>query len=157
MKNFKRLSDRKNVDLKPYLKDYFDRFPNTKIYISSDSQAVQNRIVWATVIILYNKNMGGHVLYTKEYEMRTIYGKDCGRDYDKLYREAQLCLDIAEYISKELGYDVEKIGLDYNSDERYFSNTLLLSTIGWIKAMGYNVEGKPNAYVAVSDRISRTG
>jgi predicted RNase H-related nuclease YkuK (DUF458 family) len=157
MRNFKRLSDRKNVNLETYLKDYFQKYPSTKIYISSDSQAVQNRIVWATVVILYNRNLGGHVLYSKQHDMRTVYGKQCGRDYMKLYKETELTLELASYLRDDLGYEIDQIGLDYNTDEKYFSNKLLTDTIGWIKSLGYNVVGKPNPFVAVSDKISRTG
>lgn len=153
---FKTLANKKPVgDLDAYIKNYISTYGEVDIYVSADSQAVGNINVWAVVIILHNKMRGGHVLYHKETADRTHYGKNAGKDYMKLYKEAELALNTANMLT-EHGYVVSFIGLDFNQDDRYFSNSVLLNTMGWIQSMGYKVGGKPNPFTYVPNILSRS-
>lgn len=154
--NFKKFSDKKPIgDLNDYIEAYRNlNGEDFSIYVAADSQAKGDEITWAVVVILHNKSRGGHILFHKERAKRKLFGKAAGRDYEKLFREAQLALEVAEVLSLH-NNEVTFIGLDYNEDKDFFSNSVLRDTIGWIKGYGYNVVGKPNPFVYAANIGSR--
>jgi len=151
MMKFKSLTDHKVVDVVPYIKDILDKKPNTTIYIGTDSQTIGNQTIYATVIVLHYYKKGAHVLYNKE-KMKVV------RDsFDRLWREVDKSITIAQYLSQECGIPVKYIDLDYNNDPKWYSNTVLRAAIGYVESMGYEPRYKPlSTYAArVADSILR--
>jgi predicted RNase H-related nuclease YkuK (DUF458 family) len=143
------------INLIEYVKQYLETYPSTELLLTTDSQNHNNYISYATVLVLYRKNVGGHILYKKEKKARHIYGKESGKDFLKLYLESQMTEEVADYINNNLNKKVDRIELDYNIDEKFYSNKVLIQTMGIFKSKGYNVCGKPGLCIYAADRIAK--
>jgi predicted RNase H-related nuclease YkuK (DUF458 family) len=145
------MSTNEDIDLIPYLHQYFSENENTIMYIGSDSQNEKIHTSYATVIVLHNSNKGGHVLYTKEKVPKV---KD---RFSRLWAEVQRSVELSDYLVlnkiRKPGY----IDVDLNPNPNYPSNQVLSSAIGYIKSMGYEPRCKPNAIAAsyVADLICK--
>lgn len=158
---FKNLSTR---ELVPNISDYYNeiltKHPFIDVYVSTDSQARYDRLVYATVIGFHMfdqtyKGKGASVLYSRYTLPRNLYGKAARYDYAKLYSETAYSLDVAKYL-ESLGIKVQYIELDYNMDEKYFSNKVLLDAINEVKANGFDFTCKPNAMLTyAADKLSK--
>jgi predicted RNase H-related nuclease YkuK (DUF458 family) len=153
---YKRMIDGNKVDLKPYLDSFISNNPKTEVFLSCDSQNKGESTVFAVAIILYNRGVGGHVLYTKKKIPRKVFGKASGKDYEKLLQEAIFLKEVASEINEIIGRKIDLIGLDYNLDERYFSNSLLITGIWMLNGSAKEVKGKPNCAVYAADKIVKS-
>lgn len=150
-RKFRSLSNGREIDLIPYLKDQLSKSEDTKMYVGTDSQNVGGKTIYATVIVLHRGNRGGHVIYSKKYVDRI---KD---KFTKLWNEVQDSVDLAQFLESN---GVEKpayIDLDFNPDPRFQSNTVLRSALGYVESLGYVPRCKPNAISAsyVADKICK--
>lgn len=153
---FKKLGNKQPVEnLKDYLTNWLIDNPEDEILISCDSQSVGDQVNYARVIVLRKKGKGGHVLYERISTPRKLYGKESGKDFEKLYKEATLISELADFIIENLGRKPDVIALDYNPDPYYFSNQVLLASVGWLSAKAKSVVGKPNPYSYVADHAVR--
>lgn len=160
MKEFRRLSTGKLVDLLKEISTFNSLYPNGKIYVSTDSQVKGGKVKYATVVVLHKvdengKGMGANVMYKLERDVRKTFGKSSGKDFVKLYKETDLSIETSNYIREQLNIDVDFIELDYNSDPYYFSNTVLLAAIGYVKALGFAVRGKPALASYAADKLAK--
>lgn len=133
---FKILTTKKEIDLIPYIKDYFNTNPDTEILIGTDSQNKRKNTTYALCCVLYRPGKGGHVLYTR-YETP--------RDPDtrtRLINETWASIELAEYIKSQLGIKATFIDLDLNNDSKYKSNEVLSSAVGLTEAYGYDTRYK---------------
>ena len=75
--------------------------------------------------------------------------------YTKLWGEVELAVTTADMI-KDCGKKII-IHLDYNSNDKFYSNMIYNTGIGYATAMGYEVHGKPDGWVAsfTSDKMCR--
>ncbi len=153
MKNmqFKSLTNRKDIDLIPYINYHFEQYPEDKLYIGTDSQNVGNYSVYGVVLVLHRNNRGGHVLFTT-IKLPRIHDK-----HVRLWQEVEYSVDLAEYLKSMNVKAPEFIDIDFNIDPKYASNSLLLSAMGYVKGMGYEVRAKPDSLVAsyVADIVCR--
>jgi predicted RNase H-related nuclease YkuK (DUF458 family) len=139
---FKSLTDRKPIDLISYIKNYLLVNPETSLYIGCDSQNTKRSTTYATVIVLYNRGRGGHVLYTVE-SIPIINDR-----FTRLWREVEQSIELAEMLKAEGIQKPVSIDLDLNPDPKYKSNQLLRAALGYVEAMGYIPRCKPNAMCA---------
>ena len=65
MKQFKKLSNRENIDLIPYIQQYIEKYPETQILIGTDSQNRKHKSIYALCIGLNRPGKGAHVIYSK--------------------------------------------------------------------------------------------
>jgi len=164
---FKKLSTKELVpDLKKYYEDLVSTHPFVDVYVSTDSQAHNDKLVYATVIGFhffdaFGRGKGASVVYQKYTLPRKLYGKTAKYDYEKLFSETQYSLLVAAYLEK-LGISVQFIELDYNLDKKYFSNEVLLSAIAHINdymiknGKKYTCTYKPNATLTyAADKVSK--
>ena len=127
------------------------------IYIGSDSQnTYYTKMV--TVIAVHRLGHGGRYFYEiSKYDKI----KDIRK---KLYTETQLSLDMTEKLFDEF----QKIGFDYTSENISFtihidagnggpSGAVIPEVVGYVHAMGYECEVKPDSPIAscIADRISK--
>jgi predicted RNase H-related nuclease YkuK (DUF458 family) len=150
-RKFRSLSNGREIDLIPYLKDQLSKSEDIKMYVGTDSQNVGGKTIYATVIVLHRGNRGGHVIYSKKYVDRI---KD---KFTKLWNEVQDSVDLAQFLES---YGIEKpayIDLDFNPDPRFHSNTILRSALGYVESLGYVPRCKPDAISAsyVADKICK--
>jgi predicted RNase H-related nuclease YkuK (DUF458 family) len=148
---FKSLTDRKPIDLISYIKNYLLANPETSLYIGCDSQNTKRSTTYATVIVLYNRGRGGHVVYTVESIPRI------NDRFTRLWREVEQSIELAEMLKAEGIQKPVSIDLDLNPDPKYKSNQVLRSALGYVEAMGYTPRCKPNAMVAsyVADALCK--
>ena len=69
-------------------------------------------------------------------------------NWERLWRETELSVDIARQLDKQK-VKIE-IDMDYNSDERFFSNKLVAVAKGWANSLGFKVNLKPYNQIATS-------
>ena len=108
---FKNWANNKPVSLIKYILDYVQKYPDTKIYVGTDSQNSGLNTVYVTTIVLRQGLRGGHILYN--YHKISII-KDF---WSRLWRETELSLEIAQFISDNSPLQIEAIDLDYNDDD----------------------------------------
>lgn len=128
---FYKLSDHSKVHLGTYVNNYLSDKKNTKVYIGTDSQNHRRTSVFATVVVFHHGNNGGHVLYSKVTvpKMKTML--------QRLWKEVELSVECAEYIKNHTGIRANFIDLDLNPDEKFASNSVVRSAVGWIESLGY--------------------
>jgi len=143
---WKRLSDREDIDLGEYLKNWIEENPEHKIYIGCDSHNVPaaDSTTFATVIVLHYQQGGGHVLYSRE----TV---PLVRDrYDRLWREVEFSVATATHLIN-LGFDKpDHIDIDLNPDPKYQSNSVLRAAVGLIESIGIKARYKTKSPWAIS-------
>jgi predicted RNase H-related nuclease YkuK (DUF458 family) len=85
-------------DIVEYLKNYIQKDPGCTITVGCDSIQKRRRTVYACTIMMYNTDIknGAHVVFFRETVSKI-------RDhFERLHKEAQYCLDIAEFLDNEL-------------------------------------------------------
>jgi predicted RNase H-related nuclease YkuK (DUF458 family) len=148
---FKSLTNRKEVDLIPYIQNFFANNENTILYIGCDSQNIKISTVYAIVVVLYNMGKGGHVLYSR-INLPRIPDR-----FTRLWKEVEYSVEIAEYLREQNIQKPAFIDIDLNPDPKYQSNQLLRAALGYVEGMGYKVRCKPYSMVAshVADALCK--
>ena len=133
---FKRMSDRKDIDLVTYVSEYLNEFPNVELLVGCDSQNVRNETVFAAVVALYKPGKGAHVIYRKWRtpleRVRSV----------RLLNEVWFSVEIAEEIKNAGLPKVKYIDIDLNPDPKYKSNEVFRQAVGLVEGMGYSVRYK---------------
>jgi len=131
-----------------YIKDYINSFEWIyEIWIGTDAQKMRRRntVLFSSVICIYKQGMGGHIIHSKH--KRT----DIKNKYDKLKKEVEYSLKIAEYLNENgvlILPEVFTVHIDVSPNVGDDSNKIYNEMIGWVKGMGYNCEAKPGAPAA---------
>jgi predicted RNase H-related nuclease YkuK (DUF458 family) len=128
---YKKLQTKEKVDLIPYIKEYIEQYPDTVLICACDSQNQRQSTVYAITLGLYRQGKGAHVLYNRF---------DIPRERDtftRLFKEVQYSVDLAENIREKLGIRVKYIDIDLNNNDKYKSNMVLASAVGFVTAHGY--------------------
>ena len=116
-------------------------YPFAEIHIGSDSQNVGKQTKFATVIAFKLGTRGVHYILSKS---NTPIIRDM---WNRLWREAELSIDVAEWLTKQINICVE-IDMDYNEDHHFQSHKLISATKGWANSLGYKVNVKPHNQIA---------
>jgi predicted RNase H-related nuclease YkuK (DUF458 family) len=143
--------------------DYIDKDPEKDyiLAIGTDSQTCSETKVVLSITLhrLYN---GGifflHSKYHKAYKNNQLH--------QKLYEETQASLDAAEILIEKLknkGLDIQKenshIHLSIHMDvgKNGPTSKYIQELEGWVRAVGYDYEIKPNSYAAstIADKYSK--
>jgi predicted RNase H-related nuclease YkuK (DUF458 family) len=144
---WRRLSDRKEVELLPYLRSWVEKNPDHKIYIGCDSHNAAKKTTFATVIVLHHRNgngNGGHVLYRRE-SFPLIKDK-----YYRLWKEVEFSVGAAQFMM-EFGFEKPAyIDVDLNPDPRFHSNSVLRAAVGLIQSLGIEARHKGESPWAIS-------
>jgi predicted RNase H-related nuclease YkuK (DUF458 family) len=156
---FKSLTDRKEIDLIPYIKNYLETHTNTKIYVGCDSQNAKYSTSYAVVIVLHHNGKGGHVLYSHNTVPRNRYKQslETGVEFARLWVEVEKAIEVAEYLRTNGIQKPSFIDIDLNPDPRFKSNQALRAALGYVESMGYVARCKPDAVSAtyVADKICK--
>lgn len=141
---YKTLDNTVIKDVANYLKAIVDTVPYSKIYVGTDSQNKDDYTIYATAIVIHwNSNNGGHVLYTKDKVLRI-------RDkFERLWGEVQRSVDVANYLKFECKIPIECIDLDLNANAKWDSNKVLKPAVGYVESLGYEARFKPGPAYAV--------
>lgn len=135
MKNrFKKFGGEFIPDIVDYLKEYINKFPNVTISVGCDSVQRRRKTVYAVTIMLYDTDIknGAHVIFFRENLNKV-------RDhYDRLQREAELALDIANMLDTELQSFYQRTDLSDKERKRYKFH--LLKCAGQYSHIAYHNE-----------------
>lgn len=156
-------------DIVKYIREYFnDRkklgHSGFEIFIGTDSQKVRRgRITtYATVICLYTKGKGAHIIYAKtkrnDISPTAVKNKKTGRkkimSSDLFYRlqwEVQYSMQVAQYLTDKkvfVEHGINQVHLDISADEQNESNVVYSYATGYVKSAGFSVRTKPEAIAA---------
>lgn len=149
---YKKLDNTIINDIGQYIKSSLDTQPLSKVYVGTDSQNKDDFTIYVTAIVIHwNSDSGGHVLYVKDKVPRI-------RDrYTKLWIEVQRSVEVANFLKNDCNIPIEYIDLDLNSNAKWESNKVLGPAVGYIESLGYQARFKPGpAYaVRIADSLCR--
>ena len=150
-KVFKSGTTGRPINLINYILDYVKEYPETKIYVGTDSQNRGPETIYATTVVLRYRTRGCHVLY---YKTRVPLVRDF---WSRLWRETEMSIETATFIVENSPLKVESIDLDFNDDEYKASNKLVSASKGWVSAAGFRSTTKPALQIATraADHIIR--
>lgn len=142
MKKFKLYSGELIHDLGKYISDYMTKFPDTEIFIGTDSKD-RYETVYVSVVVFRHPNHGAHVIFRRDYEKKS---PDL---FTKLWREVEKASDLAHYVKNYMPEGkILTVDLDLNSLKRHASNIAHDAGKGYLVAQGFNVRTKPQAWGA---------
>jgi predicted RNase H-related nuclease YkuK (DUF458 family) len=147
---FKSLTNRKTIELIPYLKSKLEENENVSIYIGTDSQNIGKKTSYACVIVLHYGRNGAHVLYT-QIKVERIRDR-----FNKLWKEVEISMEVAEHLDSH-GIRAKFIDIDLNPDPMYGSNNVLRAALGFVESKGFIARVKPYAISAsyAADRLCK--
>lgn len=129
---FKILSTKTEVDLIPYIQQYFvTHGDSVEILIGTDSQNKRKNTVYALCLVLYRPGKGGHVLYTRYETLREVETRN------RLINETWASIELAEHVKNNTGIKATWLDLDINNDKKYKSNEVLTTALGLAAAYDY--------------------
>lgn len=144
MLNWKRLADKREVNLREYLEDWIGKNPGYRIYIGCDSHNESGKTTFATVIVLHYASGGGHVLFS-----RSVFPIIKDR-YQRLWKEVEFSVTAATELM-EMGFEKpDYIDIDLNPDPKYKSNSVLRAAVGMIESLGISARYKTKSPWAIS-------
>jgi predicted RNase H-related nuclease YkuK (DUF458 family) len=141
MKVFKKVNGEK-VDVVKHTLEIIKKNPDVEIHIGTDSQSSGEFTTYATVIAYRYGTRGVHYIFWKE-KIARINDK-----FIKLYREAELTIDVAEWFTERIKSVRVELDFDYNASVKHYSQKLVPSTKGWAESLGYTVNIKPVKQIA---------
>ncbi|MFZ8960334.1 MAG: ribonuclease H-like YkuK family protein [Flavobacteriaceae bacterium] len=129
------------IDPVAHTLEVIKNFPYAEIHIGTDSQNINKRTIYTTVIAFRLGSRGVHYILSKS-SIKQITDM-----WTRLWKEAELSVDTAEWLTQKVSVKVE-IDMDYNEDESFKSNKLISAAKGWANSLGYKVNVKPNNQIA---------
>ncbi len=118
------------------------------LHIGTDSQEGARHTDYVTVIAALIPGHGGRVFFRRRTTPRT---KSLAQ---RLFREAELSIEIAHELRNAIGCDVT-VHVDANEDERHRSSNYVQALAGMVVGNGFRVHLKPDSWCAthVADRL----
>lgn len=150
-------------DIPDVILDFYNHnkdLTDVSIIVGTDSQNFHDTKV-VTVIAVVSEGRGGRFFYEV-----TRTPKICGVK-EKLHAETQDSLDVAERLVTLLEGDPKyeemyfacpiSIHVDAGNSDKGKTKVLIPELVGWVKACGYDVQIKPESFVAssIADKISK--
>jgi predicted RNase H-related nuclease YkuK (DUF458 family) len=133
---FKRMHSSLEIDIVEYIKAYLLQFPDIEIMIGCDSQNYADKTIYATVVALYKKGKGAHLLY-KKWKTPREHTRSI-----RLLTEVWNAIETAELMRQHQLPKPIWIDIDLNPDQRYKSNEVFRQAVGMVEGMGYKVRYK---------------
>jgi predicted RNase H-related nuclease YkuK (DUF458 family) len=95
---FRKYGGEKIGNLIEYVKNYIKKNPNVTISVGCDSSMKRKGILYATTIMFYDhtKRNGAHIIYSRKYI------NDKLDIFSRLYKEAEIIFELAEYLDENL-------------------------------------------------------
>lgn len=139
-------------NISSYVRDWAIENPFGNIIIGCDSQVHSKYVKYSVSICMHiiddtGVGHGAHVVFANVMDKRPELRRDF---HSKLWAEAEISVQAANEAKAGIeGCDMKiMVHLDYNSDERRFSNSLYSSGVGYVRGMGFEAHGKPDAWAA---------
>lgn len=129
------------VDVVKHTLSILEKCPYVEIHIGTDSQNHRRHTIYNIAIAYRYGNRGVH------YILHSTKIKKVKDRWTRLWKEAEMSIETAELVSSKIKVKIE-IDLDFNNDERHFSNRLVQAASGWATSLGYKVNIKPDNQIA---------
>lgn len=142
MYKFKKVSGEFVVDIVKHTLNVLQQEPGTTVHIGTDSQNVGSNSIYSIVIAYRFETRGVHYI-SHTFKISKILDQ-----WTRLWKEAELSIEVAQWLSEKIPWIKIEIDLDYNSDSNYFSSKLVSSAGGWASSLGYKINIKPNSQIA---------
>jgi len=119
---FKKFGGEKIPDIVEYLKEYISHSPSVTISVGCDSVQRRRKTVYAITIMLYDTDIknGAHVIFFRENVEKVR------NHYDRLNREGEFALQLADMLNAELSSFFERKDL-VDAERRRYKYHLLKS------------------------------
>ena len=118
---FKKFGGAEIEDVGAYLREYLSKYPQTSVYVGTDSKQKPGGVLYATCICLYDeiRKDGVHFIFKREKEEGRI---DL---FTRMWREMEKSVEVADYLETELEghlkrYTIEDLMVMKNYDGGYF-------------------------------------
>ena len=118
-------------------------YPDVEIHIGTDSNSLSHQTKYVTAIAYRYKESGVHYIHSKKTVPKI---KDI---WTRLWKETELSIQIAQKLKSNKKICLE-IDMDYNEDNRFYSNKLVSAAKGWANSLGFKVNIKPYRQIATS-------
>ncbi len=134
--------DGQKIDPLKYTLNIIKKYPDVKIHVGTDSHSINDNTRYITAIAYRFNQSGVHYIYSKSNFPKII------DKWERLWKETELSIEIAQILdNKEINLEID---MDYNSDEKYYSNKLVSVAKGWANSLGFKVNIKPFNQIATS-------
>ena len=134
--------DGEKINTITYTLKIIEKYPDVKIHVGTDSHSLNDNTRYITAIAYRFNQSGVHYIYSKNNFPKII------DKWERLWKETELSIEIAQILNnKEINIEID---MDYNSDERYYSNRLVAVAKGWANSLGFKVNIKPFNQIATS-------
>lgn len=151
MNKYFKQEDGSMVDILEHSVSQLQAFPDMKIHIATDSQNYGANTVYATVIVFRYGLKGAHYIYNKQRLPRIR------NHFNRLYKEGELTIECAEYLTNNTALKVHALEFDYNNSKKTASTNLVPIMKGWAESLGYKASTKPDLLIATkaADHLAR--
>jgi len=141
-------------DVNSYVREWVTKYPHSEISIGCDSQQHTTYVKYSIAIVMHKfleskeenpdrVGKGAHIISATIIDKNKTLKTDL---YTKLFAEAIYTVEAAQLLD---GCDKKVvIHLDYNSKKEEYSNILYTAGLGYVRGMGFDVLGKPDAWSA---------
>ena len=120
MEGFKLFGGSQIEDVGKYVLDYVTKYPETMVFIGTDSTQLRKITLYATAIMLYHPGRGAHIVFKRD---RVPKIKDL---FTRLWKEVEIVKEVAEYIDSTLK---GKYKFEWTKDTlREYNNMLRMPT-----------------------------
>ena len=134
--------DGQKIDPLDYTLNIIKKYPDVKIHVGTDSHSINDNTRYITAIAYRFNQSGVHYIYSKSNFPKIV------DKWERLWKETELSIEIAQILdNKEINLEID---MDYNSDEKYYSNKLVSVAKGWANSLGFKVNIKPFNQIATS-------
>ena len=150
MKDFKLFGGQELNDLGEYVREYYAKYPDIKIFVGTDSAQHGKVTKYATVVAMLHPGKGVHCVYNRHNIKRE-------RDmFTRLWNEVEYTREVAEYVHKEMesvyehdeNEKIPVVHLDFNKSPKHKSNIVHDLGVGYMKGFGYQVFTKSSSWAA---------
>ncbi|AIY88543.1 MULTISPECIES: ribonuclease H-like YkuK family protein [Thermotoga] len=110
------------------------------VFVGTDSDVKDGKVIYATALVVYRFGSGATYFYT-------VYRDGNGKDlYSRIFREAEMSLEMARFVEEilKLGKPVIHLDIGYEG----LTKDLVSSVIGYVKGVGYPYQIKPDSFAA---------
>lgn len=130
------------VNILEHCRKVLSLYPSAKILIGTDSQNTKVSSRYSTVIVFRYNLKGAHYIYNTTNIPKI---KDL---FSRLFKECELSIEIANYITEKTSYKIDGIELDFNDFKKTKSTPLISATKGWCESLGYRTILKSGEIIA---------
>lgn len=131
------------LDVIKYTQKILSEYPHATIHVGTDSQNHRRKTTYAICVCYRIGLRGVHVIYNRQHIKPKIKDR-----WTRLWKEAEMSIEVAEWIQNNSSFKVKTIDMDYNQDNHHFSARLVSAAKGWAESLGYEVSVKPEEQVA---------